>query len=552
MKITALHTNRLAAEMAREISGFEVNALHKSESEKKIIIQLSKESLSWSLYFHFAGVPSYLYLVEGFDRKISTTNFLPQLLGAEIKSVKQIGFDRIVQMVLQNEDDNYLLIIELFGHSSNLYLTDDKDRIITTIRKSSNDQKKYTPPETPDLLNPLEVDAAEISMDIDLQEDTAQKIAGLYFGIDPDIVEAAIEQFEDRKDSETDFDSNLTVFLFYLKNFCRSLIDPDTALYMDFDEDRIYLDPDEHRQRYEKLYKLLHDLSQRAPAPVKKKSAVSDYKAKLKRAIKREQKKVEKIQDALQKAGDYQELQREAELLSINLHKIEGDRDSLRVEDIYSEDNETITISLDPSISPGKNVEKKFERAKKLKENIPLLKRQVKQAQDHLNKLREIKSELDSLKDDKISDDLKSGLEELGIGAGPSKGKKGASKQERLPYRKYQSSLGEDILVGKSARDNDQLTFKHARKNDLWLHSQQTAGSHVILRRPNRTHQFQKRSIIEAAEIAAFFSAAKNADTVPVIYTEVKYVRKTRKGPPGQVIADRTRSILVTPNRPKN
>ena len=104
-----------------------------------------------------------------------------------------------------------------------------------------------------------------------------------------------------------------------------------------------------------------------------------------------------------------------------------------------------------------------------------------------------------------------------------------------MPFKQYTTTLGEAVLVGRSARDNDVLTFKIARKNDLWFHSQQTSGSHVILRRPDRKHQFQKSSIMEAAAIAAFFSRAKNSESVPVIYTEVKHVRKLRKGRPGQV-----------------
>jgi predicted ribosome quality control (RQC) complex YloA/Tae2 family protein len=164
--------------------------------------------------------------------------------------------------------------------------------------------------------------------------------------------------------------------------------------------------------------------------------------------------------------------------------------------------------------------------------------------------LNHLNEDLYQLVDDTIPDDLKNELAEFGIKA-PGEGKK-AKSEERLPYKKYTSSLGEEIMVGRSASDNDALTFKYARKYDLWLHSQQTAGSHVILRRPNKSHQFQKSSIVEAAEIAAFFSTAKKSDTVPVIYTEVKYVRKVRRGKPGQVIADRTKSILVTPRRPKN
>ena len=145
---------------------------------------------------------------------------------------------------------------------------------------------------------------------------------------------------------------------------------------------------------------------------------------------------------------------------------------------------------------------------------------------------------------DRLPDEIHTELSELGL---KLKSEKGASGEtvERLPYKQYTTSLGNIVLVGRSAADNDQLTFKVARKYDLWLHSQQTSGSHVVLRRPNRTYQFQKESIVEAAQIAAFFSTAKGSDSVPVIYTEVRYVRKARKGKPGQVLADRTKSILV-------
>jgi len=91
------------------------------------------------------------------------------------------------------------------------------------------------------------------------------------------------------------------------------------------------------------------------------------------------------------------------------------------------------------------------------------------------------------------------------------------------------------------------LTFKLARKSDLWFHSQQSSGSHVILRRPNRSHHFSKGSLLAAAQLAAYHSAAKKSETVAVIYTEVRYVRKAKKGGPGTVIAERTKSLMVSP-----
>jgi len=368
------------------------------------------------------------------------------------------------------------------------------------------------------------------------------EIAELFFGINEQIVQAALTQFG----------GDLKDFWTALKDYCRKLTDPDQSLYLDAATGLVFMSPDEDRERFDSIYQLLQYLSRQKPTTAKKKDSASELRARLKRVLKREHKKAQKLEEAVKKAEEYPALQREAELLSINLHLIKEGSESVQVMDIYNEDDSEIEISLDPALSPGKNVEHKFERAKRLRENIPRLKRQLNQSRANLERLEQAKTEFDKVTDGKVPDELRAELDELGVPAAGGRKKKSDDKPERLPYRQYKSSLGEDIWVGKSARDNDQLTFKHARKYDLWLHSQQTAGSHVILRRPNKSHQFQKRSIVEAAEAAAFFSAAKNADTVPVIYTEVRYVRKTRKGPPGQVIADRTRSILVEPRRPKN
>jgi len=193
-----------------------------------------------------------------------------------------------------------------------------------------------------------------------------------------------------------------------------------------------------------------------------------------------------------------------------------------------------------------------FAKAKKLQDKIPAVKSEIKDTESRLLEFNAVREKLEKLEGDDVPADIKAGLGELGLKIISTGQTSSRETVRRIPYKQYTTSLGDTVLVGKSASDNDQLTFKVARKYDLWFHSQQTGGSHVVLRRPNRTYQFQKASIVETAQIAAFFSTAKGSDSVPVIYTEARYVRKARKGKPGQVIVDRTKSILVTPQRPKN
>lgn len=122
--------------------------------------------------------------------------------------------------------------------------------------------------------------------------------------------------------------------------------------------------------------------------------------------------------------------------------------------------------------------------------------------------------------------------------------------EESLPYRTFRSSDGEKILVGKSAADNEVLTFKIARSYDYWFHTQQSRGSHVILVLPDKNRKPSRRSIETAAALAAFYSDERRGSLVPVIYTQRRHVRKARKGAPGLVIPEQVESIFVEPAVP--
>jgi len=149
-------------------------------------------------------------------------------------------------------------------------------------------------------------------------------------------------------------------------------------------------------------------------------------------------------------------------------------------------------------------------------------------------------------------------LEELNqliaeFGIDSSSGRSGLAEPEYQAspfYRVFLSSTGAKILVGKSAEGNAHLTFKVARGYDLWFHAHQSPGSHVVLVRLDKNREPQLRAIKEAAQLAAAYSTQKKSQAVSVIYTERRYVRKVRKGAPGQVIPQNVKSILVEPGIP--
>ncbi|HEX6064592.1 MAG TPA: NFACT RNA binding domain-containing protein, partial [Longimicrobiales bacterium] len=119
---------------------------------------------------------------------------------------------------------------------------------------------------------------------------------------------------------------------------------------------------------------------------------------------------------------------------------------------------------------------------------------------------------------------------------------------ERLPYRRYRTSGGLEVRVGRSSRANDELTLQHSSPRDVWLHARHVGGAHVVLRWNDVEANPPMRDLMEAAVLAAFHSKARTSRTVPVDYTRRKYVFKRKKSPPGQVMIERAKTLFVEPS----
>jgi predicted ribosome quality control (RQC) complex YloA/Tae2 family protein len=235
-------------------------------------------------------------------------------------------------------------------------------------------------------------------------------------------------------------------------------------------------------------------------------------------------------------------------LLLTHLSKIEKGIDQVKLKDIYSVKEEFISITLDPKISIQENASKYFEKYKNIngmKEDLQLKKDTYTQELNFWKKTYTDAEKIGSLKKAEKLEQLledKHLLQKEGI----------IKKKIRLDPSSFNRLLIDQkwvVLIGKNARNNDLLTFKFSNKYDIWLHAQGVAGSHVVIHLADKNHKPPLKVIEQAAGVAAYFSAAKNSSTVPVNYTEVRYVRKPRKALPGAVLIFQAKTIFVEPKK---
>jgi predicted ribosome quality control (RQC) complex YloA/Tae2 family protein len=205
---------------------------------------------------------------------------------------------------------------------------------------------------------------------------------------------------------------------------------------------------------------------------------------------------------------------------------------------------EPVTIQLDPRLDAVGNAEVYYERARRFDRAARELPVRIDAARETLTRFTSALAELGESGPSPTLRKL-AGLRAVRRGtvsAQPS------HATERLPYRVYRTTGGLEVRAGRSARDNDALTFRHSSPDDIWMHVRESPGSHVVLRWNRRDQNPPLRDITEAAVIAAALSQARGSGLVPVSWTRRKYVRKPRKAGPGTVTTQRTQTLFVEPD----
>ncbi len=278
----------------------------------------------------------------------------------------------------------------------------------------------------------------------------------------------------------------------------------------------------------------------------------SDLYKVLHTSMERCAKKLAIQQDTLRDVADREKLKLYGELITANMYAIPRNTDSVRLLNYYSEDDSSIDVPLDPNLLPSENAQRYFRKYAKAKSTYAYTTRQLKDSQNEMEYLESVLQLLDNCTALKEMDEVRQELTEQGYMILKKKSQKsgkrpGLKKDTITPPLHFRSSDGFDIYVGKNNKQNDYLTLKFSQSNDLWLHTKDIPGSHVIIKRNGQN--IPESSIEEAACLAAWHSKASMSSNVAVDYTAVKNVSKPSGAKPGMVIYVNYKTAIVTPDR---
>jgi len=552
---TALHIGSLVRQLEKEIVGGKIVAteFYKKERATYFFIKKEKERSALGFVYHPAG--SGVFLIPASKVKIETREKpwpIFALDGARIETVEQFGFDRIFELHCLQDGKKQTLAIEAIGPNGNLWLLDKDNGRQATLRKRDfvkgepykNDPPDDRAPIIDQTASSLQALFDSFDSDFDIAFALDKKLLGANRTIINEIVHRAdltgatvgdttLANCSALTQSIADivglFDSAETGYLYQMRK--------GIEVYP-FKLSSVERTP----EKYKTLSLAVQAMTQMRQAKVEDADETKTILDTLKRSIKRLERRHKNIENDLAGAADFENYKKFGELIQINMAQIQKGMTEIELDDIYSGGN--ITIALEPSITPAENAEAFFKKYRKGREGLETLQRRLEITEQELKQAEKIYSELDSNFNsarERYAAEIASML--------PREGVKSDSAV-RLPYREYQLSTGVTIFVGRDGSDNDRTTFEFARPYELWFHTQQCPGSHVVIKFPNKSFEPSKREIEETAAIAAYYSKARNDSLVPVIYTQRRYVRKPRKAKAGLVTVEREKSVMVEPQPP--
>ncbi len=475
--------------------------------------------------------------------------------GARITDVAQVGSERIIEISLETLNElgftvSKKLIFEIMGKHSNIVLLDiSSGKIIDCIKHVSIDVNrvrqllpgiiyKYPPaqdkipfkellPEgTPSVVLPPEAKAIQRTVG-GVSPSFAQEMAA---SEDPlSFLRSAariIEEgrfypvvYSDDKGSPKEFH---ILPLSEYEDVCQKKEFDSLSLCLEY----YYA----HKQSSNKLHQKASDLER----------SVSSQLDKL-------YLKEQRLREDLLKAENSESLRLYGELLTANIHQVRPGDKSASVINYY--DGSTVNIPLDPRLSPSKNAQQYFKKYGKAKTAVKEKQLQLRTNESDIKYLDSVMSYLKNASDVSEIEALRRELEETGYLRkrkipGGFKEKKISSK----PYR-YILPGGCEVLVGRNNRENDILTFKTASSRDIWMHTKDIPGSHVIVK--TSCEEISDEDLYAAASIAAYHSKGRESENVPVDYARVKYVKKPAGAKPGMVIFTNNKTVWVDPKLPK-
>lgn len=560
MSFDGLLTKAMTEELSTALKGGRINKIHQPYKNELIII-VRANGMNHKLLL--SAHPSYarVHLTkESYENPSEPPMFCmllrKHLEGYFIDNIYQVGLDRMIVFEVKGRNElgdisEKRLIVEIMGRHSNIILVDQqRNMILDSIKHVSHSVNthravlpgvEYISPPEQNKVSPFEIDETDILKHVDFNAGKMdQQLVSQYAGISPLFAKEVIFRAGLANRSTVP-----KTFLSLIDTVKSSQYNP-TIMRSD-NKDLFYLFPLEHVKGELQSFSTFSDMLDRFYFGKAERDRVKQQGADLERFIINERdknvKKIKKLEKTLKDAERAEQFQLFGELLTANIYAAKKGMREITVVNYYDENGDSITIELDPQKTPSENAQKYFSKYQKAKTALRIVDEQIDQAKTEVTYFEGLIQQLESASPKDI-EEIREELTEEGYLRVRKKRTNKKAQVVKPTVEGYVSSDGTDILIGKNNKQNDYLTNRIAARDDIWLHTKDIPGSHVVIRSANPSDE----TIIEAAKLAAFFSKARQSSSVPVDYTKVRYVKKPSGAKPGFVIYDNQQTVYVTPD----
>ena len=544
MSFDGFFLHHMVEELRRELVNGRIQKINQP-FEQELVLQIRSNRQSHRLLLSAHPVFGRIQLTQTtFENPAQPSTFImvlrKYLQGALIESIEQVENDRIVEMTVSNKNEigdhiQATLIIEIMGKHSNILLVDKSShKILEVIKHVGFSQNSYrtllpgstyiAPPST-ESLNPFTIKDEKLFEILQTQEMTAKNLQNFFQGLGRDTA----NELENILVSE-----KLSTFRNFFNQETKPCLTETSFSPVSF--------ANQVGETFASLSDLLDTYYKDKAERDRVKQQASELIRRVENELQKNRHKLKKQEKELLATDNAEEFRQKGELLTTFLHQVPNDQDQVILDNYYT--NQPITIALDKALTPNQNAQRYFKRYQKLKEAVKYLTDLIEETKATILYLESVETVLNQAGLEEIAE-----IREELIQTGFIRRRQREKIQKRKKPEQYLASDGKTIIyVGRNNLQNEELTFKMARKEELWFHAKDIPGSHVVIS-GNLDPSDEVKT--DAAELAAYFSQGRLSNLVQVDMIEVKKLNKPTGGKPGFVTYTGQKTLRVTPDPEK-
>lgn len=553
MAFDGLFTHAMARELNDTLAGGRIMKIHQPyANEIFLVVRNNRHNYPVLLSAHPMFARAQISDIK-YKNPQTAPNFAMMLRkhleGAQLIRIEQVENDRILRFIVSGrnelgDEEHTVLILEMMGRHSNLFMVDESSqKIIDLIKHVPAEQNRvrtlmpgarYVQPPKQDVLNPYATldGLANFILDYPDQADLAKAIQVHFQGFARDSARelAAVVQ------NEGDAMAHAQAWLAHFDTPDPQLIETEKSLqFVPFPWETVT----DTAKYFDTLSTMLDAYYEGKSERDRVQQQAGIVLRVIHNELKKNKTKIKKQQAELAAADQADEFKVKGELLTTYMHQIERGMTEIELPNYY-ENNEPMQIQLSNQLNPSQNAQRYFTRYNKLKASVKYLNEQIALAQAEVDYFENLQAQVD-IASPKDIEEIRQELIQEGY---LQVQKKKKQKPQVSQPEKFYASDGTLIEVGKNNLQNERLSMKTAQRSDIWLHAKDIPGSHVIIHDAEPSAE----TLEEGAQLAAYFSKARDSANVPVDYLPVRRLRKPNGAKPGFVIFEGQTTMTVTPS----